>query len=145
MKFFKVLSLAILAGVAAVGAAAADESYDMFQLAFCENVPTNTATVTTYGVKVGAPISMGAPVFGVEAAVFYAGSDEVTGFQGSLIAAHAKKITGLQLAIVSLAETCDGLQIGIYNHAAGNSFQLGILNHIEGAAVPFLPVVNFRF
>lgn len=162
MKLVKLSFLTMLLAIFGVAAWADDdcvEEWDIFQLGFMKDVPTDTATVSTYGVKVGAPISTGAPVYGVEAGVFWAGSSKVVGFQGSLIATDAAEISGLQLAILNFAgqvngvqlailnfaENCCGLQIGGFNSSRGKSFQIGIVNYIEDAWLPVFPIVNFKF
>ena len=106
---------------------------------------SDSATVPVNGVKVGAPISDGARVNGVEGAVLYAGSTEVNGLQGSLIAASADTVGGLQLSLFNQVRDCCGLQLGIVNMAEGKSFQIGLLNYVKDAWIPYFPVVNFKF
>ena len=137
---------ALTAAEATAGVPTANaKKWDVLQIGFVPGAPTDTATTPVYGIRIGAPICAGAPVIGVEAAVFYAGSAEVSGFQGCLIMTEAKRITGLQLAPVNFVEDCAGLQLGIFNFAEGKTFQIGILNYIKDAPVPFLPIVNFKF
>ena len=119
--------------------------WSICQIGILAGTPTDTLDTAVYGVKVGAPVVTGAPVAGVEAAVLYAGSSAVVGFQGSLIAADAKEVTGLQLSLVNFVQSCYGLQLGIYNSAEKASFQFGLLNHIEGAWIPWMPICNFKF
>ena len=153
--------LAVLAAVAFCGGVMAQEEcptmvpapsaqqqkdWTFLQLAVAEDTPSDVGTTTVCGVKVGVPISVGrAPVYGVEAGVLCAGTDEVTGLQASLITTMGKEVTGVQFGIVNMVETMKGLQLGIVNVARDKSFQIGLLNHIEGACFPYLPLINFKF
>lgn len=118
---------------------------EFITICFFLGVPSSAENVVTNGLKVGAPISFGAPVNGMEASVFASATDKVAGVQCSIISNIAEKVEGLQFGIVNFTKDCDGLQLGIFNSASGESFQIGILNHIEGAAVPWLPIFNVKF
>ncbi len=140
-KWFLILAASTLL---ACGAMADD--WEWISIGFTEDVPSDAATTTVCGVKVGAPICGGtAPVYGVEAAVLWAGTECVNGFKGSLIACGGKEVKGLQFSLINLAEKVGGLQLGIFNSAKSQSFQIGILNHIEDACIPWMPVLNFKF
>lgn len=144
------LFLMALIGCCCLGAVAddgaeEDSGSNVLQICFAPGVPGDSLTSTTYGVKVGAPISDGAPVFGVEASVLYAGSDEVNGFQGSLISAKSEEVNGIQLSLVNFVQECTGIQLGIVNFAKDKTFQLGILNFVEDGWLPVCPIMNFQF
>ena len=121
------------------------DKWSIFQIGILTGVPTDTLDSAVYGVKLGAPVVTGAPVAGVEGSVLFSGSCAVVGFQGSLIASDAQEVTGMQLSLVNFVRRCYGLQLGIYNSAEECSFQLGLLNHIEGALIPWMPIFNVKF
>lgn len=112
---------------------------------FFNDVPSSAKNTITNGIKVGAPFSFGAPVNGLECSVFASASSEVDGVQASILVNDGKKVEGLQFGIINILDMCDGLQLGIFNMARAESFQIGIVNYIEGATVPVLPFVNFKF
>ncbi len=144
--FYLLLVCGLMAGVAGAAECEPVESdWTFLQICFAPGVPSDSATVPVNGVKVGAPISDGARVNGVEGAVLYAGSTEVNGLQGSLIAASADTVGGLQLSLFNQVRDCCGLQLGIVNMAEGKSFQIGLLNYVKDAWIPYFPVVNFKF
>lgn len=118
---------------------------EFITVCFTFGIPTSAEKVVTNGIKVGAPISAGAPVNGLEASVFCSNSVEVTGVQCSIITNVGKKVSGLQFGILNFVDVCDGLQLGIFNDATQDAFQIGILNHIEGASIPWLPLFNVKF
>lgn len=119
--------------------------WTFINLQFFPGVPSDAEFIQTNGVKVGAPITTGeAPVYGVEASVLWAGTDQTTGLQCSLIACDAKKVTGLQFSLVNMSVTVNGLQLGIVNYASDKTFQVGLLNFIEGGPVFCLPILNFN-
>gem|GEM_PF-1304763 len=120
--------------------------WTFINLQFFPGVPTDAGYMQTNGVKVGAPVSAGeAPVYGVEASVLWAGTDEVNGLQCSLIACDAQEVTGIQFSLVNMSVKVCGLQLGIVNFADDETFQIGLLNFIENGPVFCLPIVNFNF
>lgn len=163
-KFFLMSMFALLAfGAAAAEPAAPAEAvkaepvkaytlplpvypWTFINLQFFPGVPTDAGYMQTNGVKVGAPVSAGeAPVYGVEASVLWAGTDEVNGLQCSLIACDAQEVTGIQFSLVNMSVKVCGLQLGIVNFADDETFQIGLLNFIENGPVFCLPIVNFNF
>lgn len=118
------------------------DNWAILQLGFLPGAPTDMLTNPVYGIKIGAPITHGAPVWGVEASVLYSGSEEVNGIQCSLIYSEAKKLTGLQFSLVNFVDSCAGIQIGIINVAKEKSVQLGLINHIENGALPWFIIFN---
>ncbi|MDD3885539.1 MAG: hypothetical protein PHI35_01560 [Victivallaceae bacterium] len=120
--------------------------WDFLSFGVTEDFPSDSAEIPICGVKIGVPICGGnAPVYGVEAAIFYAATKEVEGLKCSLIATNCKETEGMQFALVNFADKTDGLQLGIFNSAKHEAFQIGLLNHIEDAMIPWLPIVNFNF
>ena len=119
--------------------------YDALMFTFWYDNPPSAAYTETYGIKVGVPFGVGAPVSGLEASVFGSLTDKVDGVQTAIIMTKGQDITGLQFSIVNMVENMCGLQLGVVNVATGKSFQIGIINYIDGACIPFLPVVNFKF
>ncbi|MBS1370150.1 MAG: hypothetical protein HPZ91_09375 [Lentisphaeria bacterium] len=120
--------------------------WSFINLQFFPEVPTEAGYTQTFGVKVGAPVSAGeAPVYGVEASVLWAGTDEVNGLQCSLISCKAEEVTGIQFSLVNMSVKVCGLQLGIVNFADDETFQIGLLNFIENGPVFCLPIVNFNF
>ncbi len=117
-------------------------NWTILQLGFLPGAPTDMLTNPVYGIKIGAPITHGAPVWGVEASVLYSGSDDVAGIQCSLIYCEAQNVTGLQLALVNFVQSCTGLQLGIINSAKDQSVQLGLINHIENGPLPWSILFN---
>lgn len=112
---------------------------------FFEGAPTNADITLTNGIKVGAPMSFGAPVNGLEASVFNSASSYVNGIQCSILVNTAKEVEGLQFGIANFLDNCYGLQLGIVNMAQQDSFQIGLVNIIEDGWLPFFPIVNFNF
>ncbi len=132
---------------AAVAAAPAENyGWTFIAFAFGTDLPSDAATTSVYGVKVGVPASGGpAPVYGVEASVLWAGTDSVDGVQCSLIATESEALNGLQLALVNFGKQVAGLQLGIVNFSKDSAFQIGLLNHIENSCVPWMPFINCKF
>ena len=146
----KILAIAAVSVLALFSVYAGDSSsagqWDIFTLSFTENAPADAALIDTYGIKVGAPISGGsAAVYGVEGAVLWAGTENVYGVKCSLIATDGKTGAGLQLALLNFIDRFSGLQLGIFNYAKNEAFQLGLINIIENSPVKFLPIINCRF
>lgn len=151
MKLKKILPVCLSVMALALPAAAMEKTpelvdYSCFQLLIWENVPGGARNVPVSGVRVGAPFSgADAPVYGAEVAVLGAMTDQVDGFQGSLITAIGQKINGLQLSIVNLAEQVNGLQLGIFNRSKSSSLQLGLINYMEESPCVILPFFNCKF
>jgi len=142
----KKISLFLVALLGLVFTASAGEDWDVFALTFTEDNPVNAGTTDIYGVKVGAPISAGpAGVYGVDCAVFWAGSQVVEGLQCSLVVADSKSLAGLQFAPMNFGVKVAGVQLGIVNIAEESAFQIGIVNIIKNSPVMVLPVINCRF
>ncbi len=142
----KKISLLAMAIFGLMFTAAAEEEWDVFAISFTDEVPVNAATTTIYGVKVGVPITAGpAPVYGVDCAVGWAGTQKVSGFQGSLGVADCKELSGLQLSLVNFGVKIAGVQLGVVNISEETAFQIGILNIIKKSPVVALPVINCRF
>ncbi len=121
-----------------------EENWTGFQLGFLPGAPSDMLTDPVYGIKLGAPICLGAPVWGLEASVLYSGSESVSGVQCSVIFSQANTVTGLQFSPVNFVKSCFGLQLGIYNSAQDKTFQIGLLNHIENGPLPWMIVMNFN-
>ena len=110
-----------------------DYDWTFIAFSFGTDVPADAATTSVYGVKIGVPATGGpAPVYGVDASILYAGTDEVNGVQASLITTDSKKTTGLQFSLVNFSVKVAGLQ-------------LGIVNIIRNSPMPCLPIVNAFF
>lgn len=123
-----------------------DYDWTFIAFSFGTDVPADAATTSVYGVKIGVPATGGpAPVYGVDASILYAGTDEVNGVQTSLITTDSKKTTGLQFSLVNFSVKVAGLQLGIVNVADDEAFQLGLVNIIRNSSVPCLPILNVRF
>lgn len=119
--------------------------WTFINLQFFPGVPSDAEYTQTNGVKVGAPITTGeAPVYGVDVAVLWAATEEVTGLQCSLIACDGNEVTGLQFSLVNMSVTVRGLQLGIVNYASDKTFQIGLLNFVEDGPVFCLPILNFN-
>ena len=156
----KIFVVLLLAGFCAAGSFAAetaqtessspqtaDESdrWDFLQIGFLPGAPSDMLHFPVYGIKIGAPICHGAPVYGLEASVLYSGSEKIRGFQGSLIFCESEDLAGLQLSIVNFVKSCAGVQIGVFNSAETQSFQIGLLNHIKDGALPWCILINCKF
>lgn len=107
----------------------------------------------------GAMVCMAGDVHGLQASAVNV-SDNVTGCQPAAIFNYSKDIKGCQLAtIVNVSDKINGFQGGLINSATGvtgmqfglinmsksKGLQFGLLNFIDDAAVPMLPLVNFKF
>ena len=133
---------------------------DFFQVSFAFGVPSASWNVNVDGLKVGAPLSGGpATVRGIEAAVLAACTEHVIGLQASMITTVGKDVTGIQFAIVNIAQRVKGMQfsmfnvakewctfqLGILNMTEGDGLQLGLVNYNPDAIIPLLPILNFNF
>lgn len=122
------------------------EKWDFLQIGFWFGFPSSTNNVKVGGIKVGAPISSGeAGVCGIEAALLCAATDNINGIQTSCIFTKSKVVNGLQFSIMNWGEEVNGLQLGVVNVATGKAFQIGIVNYIKGAVIPWMPVINLKF
>ena len=130
------------AAEAAAGGAAA-ENYESLMITIWDDAPDYQEKISTYGVKIGILGCFGAPVYGVEAAVIAAGSDEVTGFKGALGYTDGRRVAGVALAPVNFVDHNAGVAIGAVNVAKRGGLQIGILNFMENGFLPFFPIVNF--
>ena len=104
-----------------------------------------------YGLQVGGLWNDGhGPLAGLQVAGLLNTSGETSPCQG------------VQLAGVNLAGVADGVQIGVFNHAAGGmtgvqiglvniserplvGMQIGLINLDENGTIPFMPIMNFGF
>jgi len=138
---------AVKAPAATVAAApAATEKWDSVQFGFWFGFPPSTQRNNVGGIKIGAPFCDGPlKVSGLEAALFCGATDNIEGVQASVLVAVSKKLDGLQFSIVNIGKVVKGLQLGVVNCAKSESFQIGIVNYIEGNSIPLLPIVNFKF
>lgn len=120
--------------------------WEFFELVFVPGAPSSSLHSKIYGVKVGAPISSGNGIVdGVEASVFTSLTANVCGFQTAGFYVDAQKMNGLQFSIVNYAEELCGVQLGIVNMSKKGGFQIGVVNYIKDGAIPFFPVINFKF
>lgn len=120
--------------------------WDIFQLGFWFGNPKYQDTIGASGFRIGAPFCGGkAPVYGIEGALLGAGSDEVSGIQFGLCFAQADTVNGLQAAFYTDTREVNGVQIGIVNFARTRSFQIGLVNVIEGGFLPWCILFNFKF
>ncbi len=125
---------------------AAPEKWDSVQLGFWFGFPPSTQRNNVCGIKIGAPFCDGPlKVSGVETALFCGATDSIDGVQACVLVAVSKKLDGLQFSIVNIGKIVKGLQLGVVNIARSESFQIGIINYIEGNTVPLLPIINFKF
>ena len=124
----------------------AQNQWDFFTIGFGFDVPNSTSYMDTYGMKVGAPFCSGkGKVRGLETAVFCGATDNISGMQSCILVSKSEKVDGMQFSIVNYATTISGLQLGVVNLASKKSFQVGIVNYIEDAPIPFLPICNYKF
>ena len=120
--------------------------WDFFQLGFWFGIPSETEYTDVYGLKVGAPGCGGkGTVNGVETSVFASGTDHVNGISSSVLVATSKYVKGFQGSVVNYCDNVDGVQLGVFNMAKNEAFQIGIINYIENSPIPVLPVINVRF
>lgn len=122
------------------------EKWDFLQFGVWFNTPSATKNSNVYGIKIGAPVCSGrGTVKGIETAVLCGATDNITGLQACILTSVSQQFAGLQFSIVNYAANVDGLQLGIVNIAKHKSFQIGILNYIEDATIPWVPIINFKF
>lgn len=122
------------------------EKWDSVQFGFWFGFPPSTQRNNVCGIKIGAPFCDGPyKVDGVETALFCGATDNINGVQACVLVAVSKKLEGLQFSIVNIGKIVKGLQLGVVNVASKESFQIGIVNYIEGAKIPCLPIINFKF
>jgi hypothetical protein len=120
--------------------------WDFFQLGFWFGIPSETEYTDVYGLKVGAPGCGGqGTVNGVETSVFASGTDHVNGVSSSVLVATSKHVKGFQGSVVNYCDDVDGVQLGVFNMAKDEAFQIGIINYIENSPIPVLPIINVRF
>ncbi len=134
------------APAAAPAVQADDSAWDFFELVFFPGVPSYSDDSNVYGIKAGAPVSGGKGVVnGVEGSVFASLTERVNGVQASGLYNDAKEVNGLQFSLVNFASEKGWLQLGGVNVSQGKGFQIGIVNYIKDAWIPFLPIINFKF
>jgi hypothetical protein len=125
---------------------AAIEKWDSVQFGFWFGFPPSTQRNNVCGIKIGAPFCDGpVKVSGVETALFCGATDNIEGLQACVLVSVSKKLEGLQFSIVNIGKVVKGLQLGVFNYASSESFQIGIINYMKGSAIPLLPIVNFKF
>ena len=120
--------------------------WDSVQFGFWFGFPPSTQRNNVCGIKIGAPFCDGpCKVSGLETALFCGATDNIDGVQACVLVAVSKKLSGLQFSIVNIGKVINGLQLGVVNIARNESFQIGIVNYIEGNTIPVLPIINFKF
>ncbi len=120
--------------------------WEFFELAIMPGVPSSSLNSKIYGVKAGLPISSGNGIVdGVEAGLFASMTANMNGFQTAPFYVESQKMNGLQFSIVNSAEEVGGVQLGIVNMTQKKGFQIGIVNYVKDGAIPFLPIINFKF
>ncbi len=125
--------------------AAPEPGWDLFQLVF-PGLPSDLNLTNVAGFKIGAPFCLSDNrVCGVEASFLGSGSQQVDGIQLSGICALTETTNGVQIAPVTVADRCNGVQIGVVNVAKEGAFQIGIVNYIEDSIVPWMIGINFCF
>ena len=88
---------------------------------------------------------------GINISVFNYGyrSEEKYNFTGLMLSGFNvgnAEIKGLQAGIYNSASEVKGVQIGVINYASSLSgLQIGAINIAKNAAIPVLPVINFKF
>ncbi len=146
-KVFLALIL-IACGITGVAAETSSSGYDwtFFNLCVAGGQPETSDHTETYGLKVGLLGTGGyAGVYGIDTAVCYAGTNQVSGLQASLVSTGGDEVTGVQFSLVNFSVKVAGVQIGIVNFSKEEAFQIGILNFIEDSPVFCLPVINCYF
>lgn len=143
------LALVFLALAASAGAAEKKQDHrpwEFLQLGIWYGVGSNQNEADVYGFRIGLPVCGGnTSVSGIELGILGASSAQVNGLQLAPFATIAGKINGLSLAIANLADTVNGVQIGVVNVAKDRSIQLGLVNWISDSCLPFFPFVNVKF
>jgi hypothetical protein len=125
---------------------AAIEKWESIQFGFWFGFPPSTQKNNVCGIKIGAPFCDGpVKVSGLETALFSGATDTINGVQACVLVAVSKQLEGLQFSIVNIGKTVKGLQLGIINIAQSQSFQVGLINYIEGNNIPCLPIINYKF
>ncbi len=90
-------------------------------------------------------VSMAGNLRGVQAALGLNISGDVTGFQAAGVNVVNGTFTGVQCGLYSQVEKCNGLQLGLVNISGGKGMQFGLINYIEDAWIPVMPILNFSF
>jgi len=90
-------------------------------------------------------VNVSGNVKGVQPAAGVNYSGNVSGVQLAVVTNISDNVTGFQSSLINSAANVRGMQFGLINMAKGKSFQMGLLNYIDGAAIPMLPLVNFKF
>ncbi len=146
MKKYRIFWLAALTMAFCLTARAESAPWDFLQFGFGTNFPDSQDTVAVYGFRLGLPVCGGqAAVSGIEFAIIGAAGDRVNGIQAAPIMAVSKEVNGLQLSIYNQVERGGNVQVGIVNVAKENGFQIGLINHIEGACLPWTILFNCKF
>jgi len=140
--------LALLSGLlpAASAPIQKEKGWTIFELGILPGIPQWDPDVRVTGLKVGAPFSTGdTELYGLDISFFGSGSGYAAGVQLSSIAVWAKRADGLQLAPVTVADRCNGLQFGLVNIAKNGAVQLGLLNFIKDSPLPFMILCNVYY
>jgi len=119
--------------------------YEIFQVTCWYGTPSSSLRNETRGLKLGIPFTAGLAVYGVDLGIFGALSDEVDGVQLGFFTTLSEEVNGVQIALVNIANTIAGLQLGVVNVADDQAFQIGLLNYIEDGWLPLFPFINFNF
>ncbi len=94
----------------------------------------------------GAFVSVAKDYQGLQAGLAVSVAQVATGFQASAVSVANQELNGVQCGILNQAEACNGVQLGLLNFSnGGKGMQFGLSNYIEGALVPWLPILNFKF
>lgn len=120
------------------------EEWEAFQLGIFPSFPPYTKYSNVYGLKLGIVSSGGyGRVYGAEISALTSTTSHIKGTQISVITNICDFIDGLQVSLVNVASlSVDGLQIGLVNYSAGNGTQIGLVNVMPDAPIPFLPILN---
>ena len=97
-----------------------------------------------HGLQTSA-VNVSGNVIGCQPAAILNHSKNMNGVQLAVITNVSDKVTGFQSSLVNSATDVNGMQFGLINMSKGKSLQFGLLNYIDNAAVPLLPLVNFKF
>ncbi len=121
--------------------------WSAFQLAIAPGFPPATNNSNVNGLKLGLLASGGkGRVWGTEISVFSSSTDNVKGFQASILANVANFFEGVQAGLVNVVKVGGDLpfQFGLVNYAEETGVQFGLVNILPDSSLPFFPVFNMN-
>lgn len=123
-----------------------DRPWDFFGVVFVPGVPSSSNDANIGGIRIGLPVAGGSnEIRGVEVGLACCWTKDVYGLQTAPFFCISDTLYGFQASPVNIADKVVGMQFGLVNISKDAKFQLGLLNYIEGAVIPYMIIINWKF